>query len=232
MAYMNQEKKQRIVARIKAVTPKTWRVTFRVRDHAELICTISKADVDIMAAVSDAYRELARTRPSYDFSGAMKHIQALHKDAIELLPEPLRSTLKAMYDAMMSENYNRSDLMTDYHDVGYYAYLSIGAWHKPFEVVGMVGTASATVPTEAAISCGSAQTKNPVQSGDMIMTTITNDELRSLIARAIISIRDTINAIGGCDHDVNICCCDEKLLVEELQSALSKLAAAASEPTK
>ena len=59
------------------------------------------------------------------------------------------------------------------------------------------------------------------------MTTITNDELRSLIARAIISIRDTINAIGGCDHDVNICCCDEKLLVEELQSALSKLAAAA-----
>lgn len=68
--------------------------------------------------------------------------------------------------------------------------------------------------------------------GDMIMTTITNDELRSLIARAIISIRDTINAIGGCDHDVNICCCDEKLLVEELQSALSKLAAAASEPTK
>ncbi|MDA8191661.1 MAG: hypothetical protein M0Z68_09430 [Gammaproteobacteria bacterium] len=92
--------------------------------------------------------------------------------------------------------------------------------------------AAATVPTEAAISSGSAQAKNPVQSGDMIMTTITNDELRSLIARAIISIRDTINAIGGCDHDVNICCCDEKLLVEELQSALSKLAAAASEPTK
>ena len=29
----------------------------------------------------------------------------------------------------------RSDIMTDYFDVGYYAYLSVGEFSKPVEVV-------------------------------------------------------------------------------------------------
>lgn len=37
-------------------------------------------------------------------------------------------------EIMNEENWDRSDLMTDYFDVNYYMMLSIGKWDKPFKV--------------------------------------------------------------------------------------------------
>lgn len=135
MAWMNQETKQRIAERVRAVTPKTWRVTFSVRHRSTLICTIRKADVDILGAISDAYEAIANANPRYDFSGRVQYIQSLGMTTIEMLPDPLRSTLKAMHDALESENYDRSDIMTDYFDVGYYAHLAVGDHTKMLEVL-------------------------------------------------------------------------------------------------
>jgi hypothetical protein len=50
--------------------------------------------------------------------------------------------LKAKYAKMLlqviklanEENYNNSDLMTDYFDVGYWFHLAIGKWNKPFTI--------------------------------------------------------------------------------------------------
>ena len=50
--------------------------------------------------------------------------------------------LKAQYAKMLievirlanEENYDNSDSMTDYFDVGYWFHLNIGKWNKPFEV--------------------------------------------------------------------------------------------------
>lgn len=132
MAWMNQEKKQLIAARVKAVTPKNWRVTFKVRHHSTLECTIRRVDVDIMAAINEAYKERWERD---DGQGPLTHIQSLDDRTIELLPSALREPLENMYKALNSENYDRSDIMTDYFDVGYYAYLSVGEFSKPVEVV-------------------------------------------------------------------------------------------------
>ena len=131
MPYITKEKKAIIIARVKAATPKGWRVTFRMRHSSTIICTIRQADVDILAAVEAAYA----THPSYETSGPVTHIQSLSPTTILDLPDPLRKPLSAMYAALYSENYDNSDISTDYFDVGYYAYIAIGEWDKPMAVV-------------------------------------------------------------------------------------------------
>lgn len=32
------------------------------------------------------------------------------------------------------KNFNKSDIMTDYHHVGFYFHFSVGKWNKPFEL--------------------------------------------------------------------------------------------------
>ena len=135
MAYITKEKKAIIIARVKDATPKGWRVTFRMRHSSTIICTIRQADVDILAAVEAAYETLAKTRPSYETSGPVTHIQSLSPTTILELPDSLRKPLSAMYAALYSENYDNSDISTDYFDVGYYAHLAIGEWDKPMAVV-------------------------------------------------------------------------------------------------
>ena len=131
MAYITKEKKATIIARVKDATPKGWRVTFRMRHSSTIICTIRQADVDILAAVEAAYA----THPSYETRSPVTHIQSLSPTTILDLPDPLRKPLSAMYAALYSENYDNSDISTDYFDVGYYAHIAIGEWDKPMAVV-------------------------------------------------------------------------------------------------
>ena len=91
MAYITKEKKAIIIARVKDATPKGWRVTFRMRHSSTIICTIRQADVDILAAVEAAYATLAKTRPSYETSGPVTHIQSLSPTTILKLPDPTRN---------------------------------------------------------------------------------------------------------------------------------------------
>lgn len=143
MAYITKEKKAIIIARVKAATPKGWRVTFRMRHSSTIICTIRQADVDILAAVEAAYA----THPSYETRGPVTHIQSLSPTTILKLPDPLRKPLSAMYAALYSENYDNSDISTDYFDVGYYAHIAIGEWDKPMAVVtGAVITGAVASP--------------------------------------------------------------------------------------
>ncbi len=46
MANMTQEKKARIVSKVKKVLPKDWRASFKVIDNMELVMTISEIPVD------------------------------------------------------------------------------------------------------------------------------------------------------------------------------------------
>lgn len=47
--------------------------------------------------------------------------------------------LKRIVDIMNVGNHDNSDIMTDYHDVGFYINLRIGDYNKPYECTGVVG---------------------------------------------------------------------------------------------
>jgi len=46
--------------------------------------------------------------------------------------EEEREAINSIFEMISSDNYNNSDSMTDYFDVGFYMNLSIGKWDKPF----------------------------------------------------------------------------------------------------
>jgi hypothetical protein len=130
MAYMNQEKKANIAAALKAVMPKDWKYSLAVRNHSTIVCTIKSAPlnlVDIYTAegCSDDVRKSCIDRMNVDVNPYHweKHFEG-----------DLLATFTKIFEALNLGNWNRSDIITDYFDVGHYVDLTFGKWDKPFEV--------------------------------------------------------------------------------------------------
>lgn len=62
------------------------------------------------------------------------YIQANHYYLDDSFSGKALEFLQKAKDIMNQGNHDRSDIMTDYFDVGWYIDLHIGRWNKPFEV--------------------------------------------------------------------------------------------------
>jgi hypothetical protein len=124
VAYIDQSKKQEIAKSLKAVMPKGWKYSLSIHHHSTLILTIASAPVDLCAKIGQ--REEASTRPSY--CGINHHYleRSLNGELLE--------TFKRIMNAMNAGNHDRSDLQSDYFDVGWYIDIQIGRWDRPFKV--------------------------------------------------------------------------------------------------
>lgn len=123
MAYMNQEKKAKIDAALKAVMPKGWKYTLAVRSHSTIVCTIKSAPKDLVALAGDEHDIKA---------GCYKvnhYWYASHIKNAELVAE-----ISPIIAALNTDNHDNSDVQTDYFDVGHYICLQFGTYDKPFEV--------------------------------------------------------------------------------------------------
>lgn len=133
MAYMNQEKKAKIAAKLKDVVPKGWKYSLRVRNHSTIVMTIASAPVDLMAEAQrvTAARMARQGSTPADYTVTSLDVNPYHPDMHfdESLP-----AIRAILTALNDGNHDRSDIMTDYFDVGWYVELNIGTWEKPFKV--------------------------------------------------------------------------------------------------
>lgn len=130
MAHMNQEKKALIAAALKKVVPAGWKYSLAVRHHSTIVMTISAAPVDLIAEMNavleaDPYR--SEHRCSYT---TYADVNQYHSDRqFSASSEVIEKILAALNTG----NHDRSDLQTDYFDVGWYVDLNIGRWDKPFQ---------------------------------------------------------------------------------------------------
>lgn len=123
MAYVDQAKKQRIAAALKQVMPADWKYTLAVQHHSTCVLTISSAPVNILAALPCiGAARYARINP-YHFRGQLRD------------PE-LVQLFDRIVAALNTDNYDRSDLQTDYFDCGHYIKINIGRWDRPFKFTG------------------------------------------------------------------------------------------------
>jgi hypothetical protein len=132
MAYMNQEKKSLIAEQLKKVTPHNWKYSLSVENHSTIVCTIARADLDLV----DLY---TATQCSADVRASClnsKHVQVNPYWWHDHFTGELAEKLQAIFAALNLGNWNRSEPMTDYFDVGHYVSLQFGRWDKPFEVKG------------------------------------------------------------------------------------------------
>lgn len=124
MAYMNQEKKRKINEALKKVVPKDWKYSLRVHHHSSIVMTISSAPIDLLRAFAE--------------NQYFKHDEATYKDVHQyryhgqLEDQSLIEVFDQIFEALNTDNFDKSDIMSDYHHVGHYVDLRIGAWDRPF----------------------------------------------------------------------------------------------------
>lgn len=125
MAFMNQEKKAKIAAELKKVIPADWKWSLGVVHHSTIRLVVSAAPVDLIREhlpspylkPTDTYLQLNEYHLEHAYAG-------------ELL-----ETFKKIKEALNLGNWDKSDVQTDYFDVGHYVDLHIGRWDKPFRFI-------------------------------------------------------------------------------------------------
>lgn len=137
MAHMNQQKKAKIAAELKKVMPKGWKYTLAVRNHMTIVLTISEAPVDLIAEINRVQEQQPGWRGDYRVSGYTR----LNPYYLERQFDQSLETFKQILAAMNTGNWDRSDIMSDYFDVGHYVDVNLGRHDKPFVNTGPKGPA-------------------------------------------------------------------------------------------
>ena len=125
MAYASKELSKKVREQLKAEFPEI-KFSVRIEHHMALNVTIVKAPYNFMehrASVQLGGFKL-REDSNYQSDTANERFPFKHIDV-----------LNRIIDIINCDNYDRSDIMTDYFDVGYYVHFNIGSWNKPFVFV-------------------------------------------------------------------------------------------------
>ena len=124
MAYMNSEKKAQLAPAIKAVLKKyNMKGSLRVRNHSTLILTVTEGPIDFVRECDESAHRNGEIRVNPYWINSHFRGESL-------------SFLTEVRSAMSVGNHNRSDIQSDYFDVGWYVEIGIGAWDKPYKLTG------------------------------------------------------------------------------------------------
>lgn len=134
MAYFSQEMKKAMAPKIKAIAAKYGlKVTISVYHHSEVVLNIKAGKIDFIGN----YNKVAETRfifgeqakPVKDSISVNTHWmdQVFDGEAIEALNE--------FRNVLYEGNWDKSDIQTDYFNVGWYVSMNVGNWEKPYVIV-------------------------------------------------------------------------------------------------
>jgi hypothetical protein len=125
MAYMNQEKKAKIKAVLEVVFAKHGlKGSLKVQNHSTIVCTLFRGKVDFIGgAIDNRTKEYLKEGSSINL---YHYEKAFSPEIIPVIAE--------IHAALNLDNHDRSDIMTDYFDVGHYVTLNIGAYNKPYQL--------------------------------------------------------------------------------------------------
>lgn len=122
MAYIDSEKKAHLAPAVKAICKKYGiKATLSVRHHSTLVLTIAEGKIDFLKEAHESGRESGHAQINVYWFKDRYTGKAL-------------AFLTEVYQAMMDGNHDRSDLMTDYFDAGWYVNIQVGRWDKPYKL--------------------------------------------------------------------------------------------------
>ena len=124
MAYVSQELKAKLAPRIKTICKKYGvKASLAVRHHSTLVLNVKSGTLDF-------FEEFARGEDARKF-GIQVNPYHYEKHFTGKSLKFLTEVLTAMNDG----NHDRSDIQTDYFDVGWYVDVNIGKWNKPYSLI-------------------------------------------------------------------------------------------------
>ena len=135
MAYVSQELKSKLSPAIKAVCKKYGiKASIAVRNHMTLALNVKSGKIDFIGnsnrvCGADFYQVAQGFKPNttgYDQVNPYHFQSHYDGDAKAFLSEVL---------AVMNDgNWDKSDIQSDYFNVGWYVDVNIGSWNKPYTV--------------------------------------------------------------------------------------------------
>ena len=134
MAYMRQEKKAKIAPHVKAILKK-YKVkgSLAVRNHSTLVLNIKSSPIDFI----QSFHSTRNQRPEYANQNLItsKHLSVNPYWYQDHFDGKAKEFLTEVMTALQEGNHDRSDIQSDYFDVGWYVDINIGAWNKPYVLV-------------------------------------------------------------------------------------------------
>jgi hypothetical protein len=133
MAYMNQERKQELGAEVKKVLKAhSLKGSLSVRNHSTIVLKITSGPVDFITN----YNEMMKERGNDPHATPAKdHLSPNPYWYQEHFSGASKRVLGELFNALNKGNHDRSDIQTDYFDVGWYVDVNIGSWNDPYVVV-------------------------------------------------------------------------------------------------
>lgn len=134
MAYMSQEKKASIAAALKKVVPEGWKYSLAVRHSSTIVMTISQAPVDLIGN----YVEATKAKKDWQYGKSAQDNQRPSYVSVnpyyvkDQFSGEVQDVMVKIMAALNEGNWDKSDIQTDYFNVGWYVDLNIGKWNSPF----------------------------------------------------------------------------------------------------
>lgn len=128
MAYMSQEMKKKLAPAIKATFKKYGlKGSIGVNNHSTLVINIKAGKVDFL----NEFRDSSGNKLPEDrhYLNVNPYWYKNHFDGDSYF------ALKEIIEAANEGNWDKSDIQSDYFNVGWYVEVNIGQWDKPYQVI-------------------------------------------------------------------------------------------------
>lgn len=137
MAYVSQELKAKLAPSIRAVCKKHGvKASVAVHNHSTLVLNIKQGSIDFIENFieTDKVKDYCNYMGVADIAGIRKN-QRLNVNTYHYQDHfsgRALEFLKEVMPIMNDGNWDKSDIQTDYFNVGWYVDVNIGQWNKPY----------------------------------------------------------------------------------------------------
>jgi hypothetical protein len=134
MAYMNQEMKKQLAPGIKNVLKKYGlKGSIGVRHHSGLVVNIKEGVIDFINNWKPNKVKAEEGKEVQDYIQVNDYW--IEENYTGVAQKCLQELNLAMNGCQEIQNHDNSDIMTDYFDIGWYTYINVGQWDKPYKYI-------------------------------------------------------------------------------------------------
>lgn len=137
MAYMNQEKKRKIVEKVKPILKKyKMKATFAVSNHSTIVVNIKSGSLDFIGDMNDERRDLLN--PRFFDKEKLREKYTLDINPYwyeEHYTGKSKKFFSELFPALYSADYyDNTNSQIDYFDTAYYVDVNVGNWNNPYTI--------------------------------------------------------------------------------------------------
>ena len=131
---MSQEHKKRIAEQLKAALEGSglkW--SLRVQHRSTIIITVSQGPIDFLNNYENTDSGKKAIRKGWHKPGS--HIRVNGSHLSEQFTGEALACITTITECLNLDNWDRSDIQSDYFDVGHYVSIWIGTYDKPYRLI-------------------------------------------------------------------------------------------------